>query len=147
MSDARCIHDLLEGQCSNCKPTPFGINEIVYTTKGGQAFHNWDDCEFLRSGQDFASSKGQNNHPINPTKWSSVYYTIGPCEWCCALHHLRDSELPRCEALVDGSWIDAVHVKERYTSVKRREHQVYVEESGLFYFLENESVRKIFRLS
>ena len=63
------------------------------------------------------------------------------------LHHLRDSELPRCEALVDGSWIDAVHVKERYTSVKRREHQVYVEESGLIHFLENESVRKISRPS
>ena len=92
MSEERCIHDLLEGQCSSCKPAPFGINEIVYTTKGGQAFHNWEDCGFLRSGQDFAISKGQDNHPINPTKWSNVYYTIGPCEWCCALHQPCDKE-------------------------------------------------------
>jgi hypothetical protein len=39
MSEARCIHDFLTGQCGHCKPPPFGINEVVFTTKGGQVFH------------------------------------------------------------------------------------------------------------
>jgi hypothetical protein len=142
-AETRCIHDMLEGQCSSCKPVPFGINEVVYTTKGGQAFHNWEDCEFLRSGQDFATSKGQANHPINPTKWSNVYYLIGPCEWCCALHHLRDSELAKCEAFINGEWIDAFHLKDRFISAKLREYQVYVEETGLIHFVQSESVRRI----
>jgi hypothetical protein len=39
----RCLHDLLVGQCSNCMKPPWGINPIVYTTKGGHSFHNWNE--------------------------------------------------------------------------------------------------------
>ena len=142
MVEVRCIHDFLEGQCASCKSAPFGINNIVYTTRGGQAFHNWPDCEFLSSGQDFATKKGYVNHPINPTKWSNVFYTMGPCEWCCAHHHLRDSELPKCEVLVDGEWVLAFHIRERYISTKRREHQVYIQATGLIHRVSSTSVRQ-----
>ncbi len=36
MSESRCIHEFIEGQCGSYKPAPLGINEFVYTTKGGQ---------------------------------------------------------------------------------------------------------------
>lgn len=88
MSEKRCEHDFLLGQCSLCKEPPIGINAIVYTTKGGQVFHNRHDCEYLQAGQEFAMSKGFDNHMVTPTSWQSVIDTYPPCEGCCASYHL-----------------------------------------------------------
>ena len=141
MLENRCIHDLYESQCGHCKPAPYGINEVVFTTKGGQVFHNWSDCAFLRDGQSLAESRGQENHPILPSKWSVVFYLNGACEWCCALHHLKERELIKCEALIDGDWRPVLHIKERFTVSKQREHQVHDEELGLIYFVTQDEVR------
>lgn len=140
MSELRCIHDLSEGQCGHCKPPPYGINDVVYTTKGGQVFHNWSDCAFLHDGQSLAELRGQENHPILPTKWSVVFYANGACEWCCALHHLKGKQLRRCEALIEGELRQVLHIKERFTERKQREHQVLDEESGLIYFVTQHEV-------
>jgi hypothetical protein len=64
-----CIHELPIAQCSHCKEAPFGINKIVYVTKGGLALHNYPKCETLSSGQDEADAKGMEIHPINPFGW------------------------------------------------------------------------------
>jgi hypothetical protein len=141
MSEARCIHDFLAGQCGHCKPPPFGINEVVFTTKGGQVFHNWHDCAFLREGQFLAESRGQDNHPILPTKWSEVFNSNGACEWCCALHHSKGKEMKNCEALIDGKWMQVLHIRERFTNIKHREHQVLLADSGLIYFVTQDEVR------
>ena len=141
MPEKRCIYDFLDGQCGLCKPAPFGVNEIVFATKGGQVFHNWPDCAFLRDGQSLAEKRGQETHPIKPTKWSEVYYAQGACEWCCALHHLRGVRLQPCQALIEGEWVNVSHVKERFTNFKKRQHQVFREETGLIHFVSNEEIR------
>ena len=141
MPEKRCIHDFLDGQCGSCAPAPFGINEIVYTTKGGQVFHNWPDCAFLRDGQALADKRGQENHPITPIKWSEVYYAEGACEWCCALHHSRELILRSCMVLIEGVWVDASHIKERFTNFNKREHQVFREATGLIHFVTNDEIR------
>jgi hypothetical protein len=70
-----------------------------------------------------------------------VFYSNGACEWCCALHHLKGKQLKSCEALIEGAWIQALHIKERFTNMKRREHQVLIEASGLIYFVTQNEVR------
>jgi hypothetical protein len=141
MSEAECIHDLPEGQCGHCKRAPYGINELVYTTAGGQVLHNWPDCAFLRDGQSLAESRGQDSHQILPTKWSVVFYEYGACEWCCALHHLEGKPMRKCEAIIEGKWRQVLHIKERFTAMKKREHQVYDEELGFIYFVTQDEVR------
>ena len=53
----RWIHDLLTGLSLFSIKPPWGINSIVYTTKGGDSFHNWNECKYLASGQDYAHKK------------------------------------------------------------------------------------------
>lgn len=78
-----CIHELPIGQCSHCKEAPFGINKIVYVTKGGLALHNDPKCETLSSGQDEADSKGLEIHPITPVGWAEAFNSRRPCRNCC----------------------------------------------------------------
>ena len=137
----RCIHDLLEDQCGHCKSAPYGIQEMVFTTKGGQVFHNWEDCAFLKEGQDLAEAKGHNTHQILQRKWSEVFSSLGACEWCCALHHLKGVEMRKCQAFIEGSWRNVSIVKERFTGFKQREFQVYESESNYIYFLSQKEIR------
>ena len=78
-----CHHDLPIGQCALCKKPPEGINKIVYTTKGGLAFHNDYKCRTLQEGQQEAELKGMDTHPINPTNWSDAFSSRRPCRNCC----------------------------------------------------------------
>ena len=110
----RCLHDLLIGQCSYCMKPPWGINPIVYTTKGGDSFHNWNECTYLASGQDYAYSQGKNNHPINPIQWSAVQ---------------------------DSVWIDALFARAAYEGLKQKTNQVLDPKTGLVYFLSNHEVK------
>jgi len=140
MSNARCLHDFLEGQCGVCKPIPLWINKTVYTTKGGQVFHNWPDCAFLAEGQLSAQRRGQQIHPILPINWSEVFYSFGACEWCCALYHLRGKPVHNCYAYVNGKWEPALHIKERFTGYSKREHQVLRPETNEILLLSHEKV-------
>ena len=126
----RCIHDFLPGQCFVCgREIPFGIYETVYKTSGGAVFHNLRDCAFLASGQNFATSRGKGNHPINPTPWHSVFNSIGACEWCCAAHNVGRKNLKQCQVVTDGKWIDALWARDRYVGHGWYEHLVYFDSS------------------
>lgn len=78
-----CIHELPLGQCTFCKSPPVGVNRIVYTTKGGLAFHNDFKCRTLLEGQLEAESKGLNVHPISPLGWADAFAGRRPCRNCC----------------------------------------------------------------
>ncbi len=141
MSTDRCKHELLMGQCSLCMTPPWGINPIVYTTKGGDSFHNWNECKFLISGQDFAYSKGFDNHPINPVQWSAIQVSRSPCEWCCAIYLAGIDGLKKCKAILDGVWIDALFARATYDGPKQKTNQVLDPKTGLVYFLPNNEVK------
>jgi hypothetical protein len=54
---------------------------------------------------------------------------------------LKGKQLKNCEAQIDGTWIQVLHIKERFTSTKRREHQVLDEVSSLIHFVTQDEVR------
>ena len=137
----RCLHDLLIGQCSHCMKPPWGINPIVYTTKGGDSFHNWNECTYLASGQDYAYSQGKNNHPINPIKWSAVQDSRSPCQWCCAIFLVSKEKLLKCKANIDGQWLDALFAKSTYAGPKQKINQILDPRTNLVYFLSNNEVK------
>ena len=137
----RCLHDLLIGQCSDCMKPPWGINPIVYTTKGGDSFHNWNECTYLASGQDYAYSQGKNNHPINPIKWSAVQDSRSPCQWCCAIFLVSKEKLLKCKANIDGQWLDALFAKSTYAGPKQKINQILDPRTNLVYFLSNNEVK------
>ena len=137
----RCLHDLLIGQCSDCMKPPWGINPIVYTTKGGDSFHNWNECTYLASGQDYAYSQGKNNHPINPIKWSAVQDSRSPCQWCCAIFLVSKEKLLKCKANIDGQWVDALFAKSTYAGPKQKINQILDPRTNLVYFLSNNEVK------
>ena len=79
-----CPHGMGDSEsCSYCRKPPRGINEIVYWTAGGDAFHNQISCELLSGGQHMAARVGLRNHPIQTGKYGSVGER-GACSWCCA---------------------------------------------------------------
>lgn len=137
----RCIHDLILDQCSDCKIPPRAINEFVYVTEQGQAFHNWRDCAFLIAGQEFAERKGFNTHPVVARKWSSVYSSKGACEWCCAVHLIKN--LPDRESVVriNGEWVPAYYVRDRHKSNNRREVQVVLKNSERIELVDEEDFK------
>ncbi len=139
--DIRCIHDLLLDQCAFCIKPPWGINPIVYATKGGDSFHNWNECAYLASGQNYASSQGKNNHPINPIQWSAVQDSKNPCQWCCAIYLAGKTGLKKCKANIDGVWIEARFARATYDGPTQKINQVLDPKSGLVYFLSNKEVR------
>ena len=141
MSSDRCTHELLIGQCSHCMKPPWGINPIVYTTKGGDSFHNWNECTYLASGQDYAYSQGKNNHPINPIKWSAVQDSRSPCQWCCAIFLVSKEKLLKCKANIDGQWLDALFAKSTYAGPKQKINQILDPRTNLVYFLSNNEVK------
>ena len=68
-----CPHGMGDSEsCSYCRKPPIGINEIVYWTAGGEAFHNQISCELLSGGQHMALRVGLRNHSIQTGKYGSV---------------------------------------------------------------------------
>jgi hypothetical protein len=127
---ALCIHELGPGQCAFCREVPFGIESTVFKTSYGKAYHNWNNCEYLESGQKFAESKGGNATEIVPVPWSKVAQDMYPCEWCCALFYAKNTELEDC--IVDEGSISRPGkiVKDRYLGRKFREYIIFFPESG-----------------
>jgi hypothetical protein len=120
---------------------PWCINPIVYTTKGGDSFHNWNECTYLASGQDYAYSQGKNNHPINPIKWSAVQDSRSPCQWCCAIFLVSKEKLLKCKANIDGQWLDALFAKSTYAGPKQKINQILDPRTNLVHFLSNNEVK------
>lgn len=125
----RCIHDFLLGECGYCKEMPFGLKDVVYRTTYGKAFHNWNNCEYLESGQKFAESKGGSATEIISITWSSASHDLYPCEWCCALFYSKGEDLEDCLVTINGGQKPAKIVKDRYLGKNIREFQVYFPET------------------
>ena len=128
--EKRCIHDLVLGECGFCKETPFGLNGIVYRTSFGKAFHNWNNCEYLESGQKFAESKGGSSTEITSITWSSANSTLYTCEWCCALFYSKGIDLEDCLVTVLDGQKPGKIVKDRYLGKNFREFQIYFPETN-----------------
>jgi hypothetical protein len=78
-----CIHSMERNTCIHCRRPPVGINQTVYVTKSGNAFHNSATCEALAHGQDDAYGKGMKNHPVTPVGWGQAFNDRHPCRTCC----------------------------------------------------------------
>jgi len=140
--EKRCQHDFLPGQCYVCgREIPFGIYQTVYKTSGGAVFHNLRECAFLASGQNFATSRGKGNHPINPTPWYSVFNSFGACEWCCAAHNIGRENLRPCQVNSGGKWINGLWVRERYVRPGLFEHLVYFESTKKLAIFQAKEIR------
>ena len=81
-SNRRCRHEMVVNACVYCKPPPPGIQPTVYITKGGDHFHNRDDCPALHSGWEKASSHLQETHPVRSVSWTEVVNTRDRCRTC-----------------------------------------------------------------
>jgi hypothetical protein len=138
----RCIHDFLLGECGYCQELPFGLNGVVYRTTFGKAFHNWNNCEYLESGQKFAESKGGSATDIISITWSSASQNLYPCEWCCALFYSKGLDLEDCLVTVNGSQQPAKIVKDRYLGKNIREFQIYFPETNEIEIMTNRYVMR-----
>jgi hypothetical protein len=57
-----------------------------FRTKGGNAYHNDRQCDWLRKGQRYAECKGLNVHTVETIAWDRVPPgELLPCEACCTL--------------------------------------------------------------
>jgi len=138
----RCIHDFAPGECGYCTETPFGINGVVFRTTFGKAFHNWNNCEYLESGQKFAESKGGSSTDIIPIVYSAASSSLYPCEWCCALHYSKGLNLEDCLIKSNEGDKPAKIIKDRYLGKNIREYQIYFPDSGEIEILTSRYVTK-----
>jgi hypothetical protein len=84
MDDDLCIHDMWIRSCHLCKAPPPGVNPSGFTTRGGRAYHNDRDCEWLRRGQRRADRAGMQLHDITRVRWADQdLSTVQPCLHCC----------------------------------------------------------------
>lgn len=90
MTEDLCEHDMVPAYCAFCRPLPVGVVPRGFRTKGGNAYHNDDRCDWLRKGQRFAERKGREVHDIEPVAWHSV----------------APGQLARCEACCTPEWIE-----------------------------------------
>ena len=141
MIQKQCVHELLPGQCAICIKPPWGINTIVYTTKGGNCFHNWSECTYLETGQNYAYSQGMNNHMINPVQWSAVRDRRDPCKWCCAIYLSSENKQENCKANINNVWTDAIFIKYTVNSAKHKINQILVPGTGVVYFLLDSKIK------
>ena len=85
MYEDRCEHLMLVGQCALCKPPPEGVRPHGYRTKGGRAYHNDRQCEWLVKGQNASHRQGFDVHAVERVAWGAVSPgELQPCEFCCA---------------------------------------------------------------
>jgi hypothetical protein len=142
MTNSRCEHDFLPGQCSSCKKAPFGLNENVFITKNSQAFHNDSSCSFLESGQNFAEKRGGTKQPHLVRRWDQVITELGACEWCCALF-LTENLSPkiRCLAKISGKWVLVRFLRDRFVDFGSKEFQVYDEVHNRIHFLDSDEIQ------
>ncbi|WP_143261563.1 hypothetical protein [Allokutzneria sp. NRRL B-24872] len=111
--EERCLHDLVAGQCADCKAPPAGLKKVGYRTKGGSAFHNDRDCPGLQEGQNFARYKGMDVHEPERIAWSAAQAAgLDACQVCGTEQWLdRQNRLSKpvghkpCDVHVDGKWL------------------------------------------
>ncbi|TVT58160.1 hypothetical protein FNH05_06655 [Amycolatopsis rhizosphaerae] len=88
--DDECKHLLPIGHCAYCKPPPEGVLPHGYRTKGGHAYHNDRECDWLRKGHDRSRRQGKDIHDAVRVAWADVKPgELEPCEFCCTSQWLR----------------------------------------------------------
>lgn len=85
MTETLCKHEMVPAFCAPCRPPPAAVLARGYRTKGGKAYHNDRECDWLRMGQRYAERQGMNIHPVEPIAWDSASPDqLQPCEACCS---------------------------------------------------------------
>lgn len=85
-----CKHELPVGQCHLCKPPPAGVLKHGWRTRGGRAYHNDPDCDWLRKGHNRSRRQGKDVHDAVRVRWADVDPgELQPCEYCCTDDWLR----------------------------------------------------------
>ncbi|KAA9157187.1 ribonuclease HI [Amycolatopsis acidicola] len=85
-----CVHLMPAGWCALCKPRPPGVLARGYRTRGGRAYHNDPQCEWLAKGQRFAEYKRFSAHEREPVAWAEIDPSrVEPCEACCTERWVR----------------------------------------------------------
>ncbi|QFU91503.1 UvrD-helicase domain-containing protein [Amycolatopsis sp. YIM 10] len=85
-----CVHEMPIEWCATCKKPPRGTLPHGYRTRGGSAYHNDPQCNWLRKGQDRSHRQGKNVHDKVPAAWASVNPgELEPCEFCCTPQWLK----------------------------------------------------------
>lgn len=84
MPEVRCErHELIIGQCADCRPAPDGLIERVWITDGGSTFHRAPTCEALLDGQRKARRQGMNTHdPRQVSLHDAMAKGFGACMVC-----------------------------------------------------------------
>jgi hypothetical protein len=104
MTDDRCKHDLLPGQCVDCRLPPRGLTKRVYRTAGGQVFHRNASCEALRLGQAKAARRQNNIHPAELLDVAeALQLGLGACQRCF-IGYRGEVERP-CWVRVGDRWL------------------------------------------
>jgi hypothetical protein len=94
MTEERCEHDMLRGQCATCASATPGSTNRVYRTAGGQAFHRRQTCEWLHKGQHQAERRDQQVHPVQVTDVVDARAAgLAPCRYCFSDQDRRPSPL------------------------------------------------------
>lgn len=90
MDEDECEHLLPIGQCGLCKPPPQGVLKHGWRTKGGRAYHNDPDCDWLRKGHSRSRRQGKETHDAVRVRWADIDPAeVQPCEFCCTPLWLR----------------------------------------------------------
>lgn len=105
MTDERCIHDLIVGQCAECAPIPPGLTRRVIRTSGGTVFHRTVGCQGLLDGQRFADAQGLRTHPaVTMPVGEALAAGLGACLVCFPYYRPPADPSKPCLVLVDGRW-------------------------------------------
>ncbi|MBP2182320.1 UvrD-helicase domain-containing protein [Amycolatopsis magusensis] len=85
-----CVHEMPIEWCGTCKKPPRGVLPRGYRTRGGNAYHNDQHCNWLRKGQSRSQRQGKNVHDKVPVAWAAVRPgELEPCEFCCSPEWLK----------------------------------------------------------
>jgi hypothetical protein len=105
VTDDRCPHDLIVGQCVDCAPVPAGLPRRVYRTAGGTVFHQSTGCSVLLDGQRSAAARGLRTHPAvaMPVR-EALAAGLGACLVCFPYYRPAGEPAKPCLVFVDGQW-------------------------------------------
>jgi hypothetical protein len=117
--EERCQHDMLVGQCADCRPSPDGVLASGYFTTTGEVFHNDPKCDMMLDGQRRFLGRGTELPEPKQIRWVDAQARgLGACLGCCTPQWIRrhgrekvplsEIESPAgskpCYVLVDGQW-------------------------------------------